>query len=579
MRLGSRASWIIGAMLALQFVLGVDAARRQTVTHDEYWHLPAGLLAWKTGRFDYDDLNPPLTRLWAALPLAVRGVDVDADSPPHDLGGLGDRFLERNLRSYHVLYACGRAMNLLWAAATGLILARWSRALFGARAAVLTVALWTCCPTVLAHAALVTPDVGGACLFTATLYTWWRFSRQPSWTGALLAGVVMGLAQLAKFTNVLLYPLALVVWLLTSREPMLHQADAARPPGKSLARACRAGSCGQVAGIILISVVVLNAGYLFHGTGSTARRLSLQSQTFKRLADPDGLLSRVPIPLPIDYVRGFDRQRQIMESAHPVFLDGNWALHGFPDYARRSLLYKLPHATQALLLLALAFNLLSRREPRLWRVQAMLAAPVAVLILAAETTSMQLGIRYVLPAFPFLFLLAGQCGRWVDWQKNRIRTLLVVAAALALPLSLRYHPHHLAYFNEYAGGPAGGRYHLLDSNLDWGQDLRALKAWLDEHEIDDVGLAYFGMVPPRALGIDYHVPSRVPSPGWYAVSVNFVMGRPHTIRNPDGTLRPADIGEFGWLRAFEPVAHVGYSIDVYHVSAEDLRNAGGRGLR
>src|SRR6185436_7452489 len=90
----------IALLLALHVGLGIDAARRLTVTHDEYWHLPAGLLAWKTGRFDFDRLNPPLTRMWAALPLLATGARVDPTTEPSDLTGLGDRFLDLNRERY-----------------------------------------------------------------------------------------------------------------------------------------------------------------------------------------------------------------------------------------------------------------------------------------------------------------------------------------------------------------------------------------------------------------------------------------------------------------------------------------------
>lgn len=573
--LSGRAKLVIAGLLLVHVALGIDAARKLTVTHDEYWHLPAGLLAWKTGRVDYDDLNPPLTRLWAALPLTVTSTKVDPLTPPGDLTALGDRFLEANRNSYVTWFTIARAMNLCWSLLTALLLARWAFDLFGERAAVLTVALWTLCPIVLANAAIVTPDVGTACLFTAALYACWRFARSATWAAAAAAGLLLGLAQLAKFTNVLLYPLAIVVWVLVRTDPRvtvsLEGMEAPRPPQRMPFAAGLNASLWKIVAAYALSLVVLSAGFLFDGTGSTLRHLPLQSQSLRALQSLGEFWRHVPIPLPRHYILGFDHQRQMMELPHPVFLDGQWSLTGFWDYVPRALAYKLPHAAQALLILSVVFNLVSRRERSGWRVQALLWAPVIVLVVIAGTTPMQLGVRYVLPAFPFLFLLAGQCGRWLDWPTHKLRTVLVGAAALALPLSLRFHPHHLAYFNELAGGPVGGRYHLIDSNLDWGQDLRELKRWLDEHEVQDVGLAYFGMVPPAAVGVDYHIPPRIPTPGWYAVSVNFVMGRPHTVRLPDGTLRPADVNEFARYRLFEPVARIGYSIDVYHITPEDLQ--------
>ncbi|MCA9115864.1 MAG: hypothetical protein KDA79_12330 [Planctomycetaceae bacterium] len=287
----------------------------------------------------------------------------------------------------------------------------------------------------------------------------------------------------------------------------------------------------------------------------------------------EGWLRHIPLPVPRDYVEGLDRQRQIMESQHPVFLDGAWSTEGFPQYYLMTLLWKLPHALQGLLLLAVLWVLRPKREPPLWRTQLFLAFPVVVLLAVASSSGMQLGLRYILPMFPFVLLAAAQTARWCSWRKYRWRTVLVALLIAVWPLSLRYHPRHLAYFNEAAGGPVEGRWHLLDSNLDWGQDLRELKAWLDSRPqpVADLGLAYFGTMPPEALGIVYEIPpSHQPAPGWYAVSVNFVMGRPHQLRTPEGTFRSVGLDEFGYFRFFEPRARIGSSIDVYHLTPADV---------
>jgi hypothetical protein len=193
---------------------------------------------------------------------------------------------------------------------------------------------------------------------------------------------------------------------------------------------------------------------------------------------------------------------------------------------------------------------------------------------------MQLGIRYVLPVIPFAILFASQAGGWLDFKTFPIRSLATAVLAAAMLLSVRYHPEHLAYFNELAGGPLGGREHLLDSNLDWGQDLGGLKKYLDEHtsrghavgnsEVD-IGLAYFGTVPPAALGIRYQIPpANMPQPGRFAVSVNFEQGRPHWVRTPTGKIQPVDIGQFEYFGFFQPVARIGYSIDVFELSERDV---------
>lgn len=553
-------SILIVALLLIHGALGVDVARRLTVTHDEYWHLPAGFLAWKTGRFDFDPLNPPLTRLWATWPLLFTNAACDAKNVvPGDLFALGRQFLTDNFENYEFYLALARSMNVVWSVLTGLVISFWARELFNDKVACLAAALWVFCPTALANAALVTPDAGGCCLFVATLFAAWRFARLRDTRSAGWVGLLLGLAQLAKFTNLLLFPMVIAVWWLGRDAP---HVDRPTPWRRWL------GFCLAIAAI---SLVVLNAGYLFRGTFTRWSDYQFQSRSMQDLTAWVGPVTRAPLPLPRDYLIGLDRQRAIMEAQHPIYLDGEWSLVGFPDYYPRALAYKLPHAVQALGLLAVLFLIFPGREPRLLRAQFVLLIPAAFVIAVASSVGMQLGIRYVLPALPALYLFAGQTARWLDWKKYPLRTVVVGILALTLPLSLRYHPHHLAYFNELAGGPIGGRQHLLDSNLDWGQDLRELKHYVDEQQIDNIGLAYFGMYPPSRLGIHYHVPPREPTAGWYAVSANFLYGRPHTICDPDDTYRPADFQEFAWLRLFRPVARIGYSIDVFHVADEDLR--------
>jgi 4-amino-4-deoxy-L-arabinose transferase-like glycosyltransferase len=544
---------IIALLLGVHAWLAFDAAQRLTVTHDEYWHLPVGLLNLTTGRFDQDNLNPPLVRMWAALPLLAGAERPDNEAVERDAREHGDAFMRANRDEYHALFARGRTMIVLLSVLTGVLLAIWARQWFGRQSALLTVLLWAASPTALMSASLVTTDLAAALMFTATLYLLWRFARRPGYGGAAGFGICLGLAQLAKFTCLMLYPLAIVLWFV------FRLARAERTESR--------GKCTQLWLIALsLSLLVVNMGYLFRGSLAPLESYHFGSKTLSHLArtlEPAGSL---PVPLPLDYVEGIDRQRQIMESRHPVYLDGTLNTEGFPLYYLYAMWYKLPHTLQLLSVLVFVFVLRPCGEPRFVRFQLALLLPLALLLLAASGSGMQLGIRYILPVLPFLILFAGQSARWVDFSRYQVRSCLVVGVAVFIPLSLRFHPHHLAYFNELSGGPANGHAHLLDSNIDWGQDLRALKSYLDEQGVDRVGLAYFGMLPPSALEIDYFIPRARPlRPGWYAVSMNFAQGRPHTIRQPDGSIEPIGPNEFSHFRFLKPTARIGYSINVYHI--------------
>jgi hypothetical protein len=548
------AGLFVAVVLAIHFLLGLDAARRLTVTHDEYWHLPAGLSVWQTGRFDADNLNPPLCRIWSAWPLLLTSAKVDATVPPGDAFLLGDSFLSDNRPGYENFVTLARGMNLLFSVGTGLMLAVWAKQLFGRGAACLAASLWAFCPNALAHGALVTPDAGTACLFTATLFSAWQFSKRPGWSRAVCLGILLGAAQLTKFTCLILYPLCCLAWFVVRfRNWDLPEEHI----GKTLAKWMTVG---------LMSLVVLNSGCLFRGSFRQLRDFRFQSRTLGDLASVLRPLGAVPVPLPRDYLEGLDHQRLMMEGQHPVYLDGKWSLNGFGDYYLRALAYKIPHATQGLCILSFLFAVISVCRSRANRGVVFLWLSAIAILGLASSIGMQLGIRYVLPAFPLLYLAASDAARLLTWSRYRLRTVLLLIPIAAVPLSLRLHPQHLAYFNELSGGAVGGREHLLDSNLDWGQDLRGLADYLQEHPVDDLGLAYFGMFPPSEMGIRYRLPpARRPEPGWYAVSVNFAYGRPHLIQNPDGVRRPADFEEFGYFRRLTPAARIGSSIDLYHI--------------
>ncbi|MFM8287068.1 MAG: ArnT family glycosyltransferase [Planctomycetaceae bacterium] len=560
------------ALALLHLGLGLDQARRHSVTHDEYWHLPAGVAGWREARFDLDNLNPPLTRLFTSLPALGLGVELPRGLPADDAFRLGDEFLKANRALGQTPWIWARGLNLLLSLATALVLWRWGEAWLGRGVGLFAGCLWLTCPLVLAHASLVTPDVGATLLFVATLAATHRLAQQPTPSRALLTGCLLGLAQLTKFTNVLLLGLVPLTWLATRLwlwRSMRIATRAPSGPGTAPAPSQWAWSLGVVAGWALL---IWNVGYLGQGTGTPLADYPLRSTALQSLRDQWPGLARLPLPVPRDYVAGFDRQRSIMEGSHPVYLNGEWNLAGFPLYYLWCAAYKWPHATQLLVLAGLA-GLAWRAAREDWLPALVLGVPAAAVWGSASALGMQLGFRYVLPSLPLLYLAAGLPVAWL-WRHHRAWVRwLGSACLLALSLGLRHHPAHLAYFNEWAGGPEGGRRYLADSNIDWGQDLLALKAWLNEHDIDRVGLAYFGMVPPGELGFHYDLPpSRAtvnrfgrPPAGWYAVSVNFVLGRPHTIRLPDGTIRGVGYQEYGYFRSLKPVATLGGSLDIYRI--------------
>jgi hypothetical protein len=538
---------VIAVLICVHLGMGIHTAVCKTVTHDEIWHLPVGILNWQTAQFHHDDLNPPLTRMWAALPGWLFGPQIDEGNDATDIA---TKYVNGH-QDYRQWYVVGRITNLLFSLATILITIKWSREWFGAGAGILTALL--CCtePNWLAHSSLVTPDAGLMFAFTATLYLLQRWRKQPTWKLALVLGVATGLAQATKFTAILLYAVIFIVGMLQLIWP----------------HAARRRCLMQLLSILLISLLVWNTAFLFRGTGNLLSSYTFRSQAMLAIQNSLEVVSDVPVPLPESYMTGIDRQRSIMEQPHPVFLDREWSFSGFRSYFFRTMQYKLAHLLQILVCVGLAFLLVGKRHQRRADTMMVLGFPIILLTGIASMSSMQLGVRYVLPLLPCLILLTGPLAAAVEQRKAFVRRGLIGLICIVSVIPMLNHPHHLAYFNEAAGGATGGREHLLDSNIDWGQDLYLVRDFMESNDLDEIGLAYFGTMPPTTAGVSFFVPpSWKPEPGWYAVSVNFVMGRPHQIHQPDGKHRAVDFNEFGYFRQFEPVVTLGGSIDIYHIT-------------
>ncbi len=551
----------IVVMLTGQAVVMTLTAARLTLTHDEYWHIPVGLLNWKTGRFDFEPSNPPLLRMWATWPLLLTSAESPRTEPTTDLNRFGDEFLSANNSNIDRFVVIARLPIILLTIAAGALLARWAWEWHGPWAACLVTYLWAFDPTALAHGSLVTTDAGGATFWIATLFAAWRFSQRPTTRNAMLAGGLLGLAQAAKFTNVLLVPLVVGLWCVER-----WRNESAEP----LARRDLLKRWGV---LLLAAWLCLNTSYLFRGIGTPLKDFAFASQSARVWQQRLGPLAALPVPLPRDYVIGIDRQKSAMESDHAVYLDGELGTKGFASYYLMTLLYKWPHWSQVLLLWA-AIRCLWSRSTTDWRRRMWLLTPAALVLVMASSSGMQLGIRYLLPAIPLLLLFASEVASDWSWPKTRHRMLATALLLSVFPVLGRSHPQYLAFFNELSGGIEWGRFHLLDSNLDWGQDLHELKRFVVEHpEVEPLSLAYFGTLPPESLGLRYeNPPTRQPRTGWHVVSVNFVMGRPHWTRDGYGGVRAVYPGEdFSYFRFFEPKHRIGASIDVYHLSEEDVR--------
>jgi hypothetical protein len=548
---GPAARWEIGAaagLLLLMVVLAWPGLVGNSVTIDEFAHMPAGYVTLREGALGVYSKTPPLVRSLEALPwLATRpqltpGILERLDPyDPWQPWILGDDLMQHNPESYDRLFTQSRLVTLALALIGGVLIWVWSRQLFGPQGGLLSLALFAASPTILAHASVATVDVGSAVLFSATLFALWRFLRHPSTKRALICGLLLGAALLAKMTALILLPLVVVITLAA----LVIPPPADRVPVRSL--------LGGLAVVLVTALLLLNLAYGFRGSFAGWGSHNLFSRTLGKATGwlPDW----TPTGLPSWYVFGLDTQLLDLEQGEfPGYLLGEWSEEGRWQY------FPVAFASKE----TLPFLLL-RRD--LITELCLLLPIVTVVAIAMRGGRLQIGIRYLLPIYPLIFVHLGRLAlvpqSFGKVQARRFAAQviagLVILQMVAVSLAGR---DYLSYFNLAAGGSANGHRILLDSNLDWGQDLKRAAAWSREYGEERPYLAYFGHVDPRLYGFDFRLPPRQPAPGTYLVSANYLYG----LSYPASWARaPAGVIDVAWLRDHEPVDRIGNSIFVFRV--------------
>jgi hypothetical protein len=553
---GPAARWEIGAaagLLLLMVVLAWPGLVGNSVTIDEFAHMPAGYVTLREGALGVYSETPPLVRSLEALPwLATRpqltpGILERLDPyDPWQPWILGDDLMQHNPESYDRLFTQSRLVTLALALIGGVLIWVWSRQLFGPQGGLLSLALFAASPTILAHASVATVDVGSAVLFSATLFALWRFLRHPSTKRALICGLLLGAALLAKMTALILLPLVVVITLAA----LVIPPPADRVPVRSL--------LGGLAVVLVTALLLLNLAYGFRGSFAGWSSHNLFSRTLGKATGwlPDW----TPTGLPSWYVFGLDTQL-------PGYLLGEWSEEGRWQYFPVAFASKetLPFL---LLFVASLAALAGHRQRRDLITELCLLLPiVTVVAIAMRGGRLQIGIRYLLPIYPLIFVHLGRLAlvpqSFGKVQARRFAAQviagLVILQMVAVSLAGR---DYLSYFNLAAGGSANGHRILLDSNLDWGQDLKRAAAWSREYGEERPYLAYFGHVDPRLYGFDFRLPPRQPAPGTYLVSANYLYG----LSYPASWARaPAGVIDVAWLRDHEPVDRIGNSIFVFRV--------------
>lgn len=545
------ATWAVVAALCLAYyVAATSASADKSAAYDEGLHLVGGYSYWKHGDFRLQPENGNLPQRWAAIPLVLgdtRFPSLDQlDWAMSRAPEMSDQLLFAVGNDAQRVLQRGRAMIALAGVVLGVLVFAWTRSLLGAAAGILALALFASSPTMLSNGSLATSDMVAALFFLATMGATWRALRRPAWGSVAGAGLILGGLLVSKFSAATLLPMIvlLVAVQLASRHPVVFRLGRSR---RLRGRAARLLSHLTVLALqVLVAWAVVWGFYgwrfaMFADGQRTAmidgREIVPQPEMpLERLVKNNDAVEQVVAVarrthlLPEAYLYGFTHtyQRSQMRKA---FLNGAFGIFGWPEFFPYTLLVKTPLSLFLLVglgALALVRSCLrtpaSRRARRITR-GLYRSAPLWVLFVVywafAITSHLNIGHRHILPTYPPMLVLAGASALWlapsawrrpagtgtaIDPRATFAAVLVLLGTGAAVLEAIVVWPDYLAYFNQIVGGSRHGYRHLVDSSLDWGQDLPGVRRWLQEQGLDaadapPVYLSYFGRSPHESYGI------------------------------------------------------------------------------
>lgn len=631
---------LVAIILFSHFVLGLVVSSQESMTFDEKAHIPAAFSYVRYGDMRLNPEHPPLLKDLAGLFMLPLGLTFPLQSEEWQKGIneqwlVGDMFVNCSRPDL----ACNDADTILFwsripitliAVLLGVMLFVWTKELGGTLAGLIAVTLYAADPNIIAHNHYVTTDLGSAAFIFAATYFFVRFLKDFSWRNVLWAGVFLALAELAKFSAVLLYPifgLFALIYALSLKQATTDRRAAWR---------VRLGNVWQYlckyAGIVTVSLALTWVLYALNTSGMPAEKVAAHADLF--LSQPNAparithdlivRMSGSPLLLPFaEYFVGIAKVFSRAAAGNVHYFLGTVTVDASPWYF--PIIFLLKETLPLLLLLVLTTGYSLYRIGKLYgeektqgikrflvrSFQNRIAQYLSVFFVlfyayVSITGNLNIGFRHLFPILPFLYMLvavtlADFYKRHAEESINRklISILLGILMFIVLAIPVLAYPGYLSYFNAAAGGHSQGYHYATDSNYDWGQDLKHLKDWVDDYNscvgqitkspdclslvgsahreltaqyptwspIDKIRVDYFGGSDPKYYLGDKYTP-------WW------------------GGRRPIEPGWYAictffyqeslhkkslpredtytWLKDKTPVARAGDSFLIYYVSAADL---------
>lgn len=605
-------------LLALMFGLMFFSAWNETAIMDELAHIPAGYSYLTQKDYRLNPEHPPLAKDLAAFPLLFANLNFPSNSKywQEDINGqwaLGSVFLYESGNNPDTILHLSRLPIMLLTILLGWLLFRWVRNRYGNSMGLLTLFLFATSPTFIAHGRYVTTDVAAAFGFFIGFVTFIKFLEQDA-SGEkpikylAIAGLAFGTAQLLKFSLVLLGPFYLLLGAIWAFAQNYTQTKFMFSWWEKAIHILKAELkiFGKIILIFLIGLAIIWIFYAYHVWNYPVERqirdteFILNSFGIRLLADSTTWMAGHAFFRPLgEYFLGILMVMQRAAGGNTAYFLGEIANTAWWYYFPVAFLLKEQLGLLILALIAglLALTYIYRSGVKSfdavveWIRDNFTLATALIFVTAYWAYSMKsnlnIGVRHVLPTFPFIYLLVSrEIIKWIkyvsitdprnfmEWMKSLYEKYIastpkyvlvgIIVLWMLLETMLAF-PYYLSYFNELGGGPMNGYKYIVDSNYDWGQDLKRLRDVMDDVGIKKIKLDYFGGGSPayylNGASEPWWSSRGQPSAGdWFAISVSNLEG---SRGSPVRSFTKNPIDSYEWLQNKSPVTRAGTSIFIY----------------
>ncbi|MCD6550391.1 glycosyltransferase family 39 protein [bacterium] len=579
-------------LLIILFVTAFTSSLGDSTTMDELAHIPAGYSYLIRKDFRINPEHPPLVKDLAALPLLCLGLNFPSENHPawkgiNEQWWLGAEFLYHAGNNIEEILFWSRLPMILILVFLGFFLFMWTKELGGNIAGLLVLTIFSFSPTFIAHGRLVTTDVAAALGVVMGSYFWIRFLKNPSWKNILWTGIIFGIVMLFKFSLILLVPFFGIITIIFA-----FLKTKSKKPRETIM---------EIARYTVLALIVMAIGVTFI-IWPVYKLHILNYPPSKQLSDTEYILSSSPMPTmkniciwmaknpllrPLaHYLLGLLMATQRTAAGNTVYFLGMISASGWRYYFPVVYLLKVPLGFHILTLIALCWIAYLIKKPfwekPLFRIENWIQShfsefSMIIFILIYWTTSvaghLNIGVRHILPSFPFIFMLVSLAIVYLintipQPKRKYVWSIILILLGWIIVSSLSAWPYYISYFNEIGGGIKNGYKYVVDSNYDWGQDMKRLKIWLEKNKINKIYVDYFGGSDAKYyLGDKYRKwegttnPDQFPKGNYLAVSATLLQGGRgfpvHGFNQPTGYYR--------WLDKYKPIARAGTSIFIYYI--------------